>query len=373
MCGSLQETIDVYGLAGEGTFGSVFLGRERNGGVANPEDLRHYAIKVEKHLTLLDALQQSFWNPPMAQVPNPHTHYQTFIPSEALVLLFLTDSDRFPTLDSVYTHDRFQAIVMSPCTDYDPDQAPQGGRDYQRQFPAFNGHYLLTETRRPLLDSRGACKVSAQFVEAVTHMADMNLWHGDISVNNFIVDKVLNVQVLDLAEVTFGLHEKEFFNRQYMFVPFQEYQMSPELASHMSTFTGDHCSGIDMGHDLRRETLWKLGVIVYGIVHGFWPWDFPLAPGSHPDLLSPSAYSSPRRIHSRRDRILNEPLRINENLPQDCRDVLQAMLSQNTEDRPTLAELEAYPWFSQWVHETQFWERPLSQAFRDSYTTQIYT
>lgn len=170
--------------------------------------------------------------------------------------------------------------------------------------------------------------------------------------------------MIDLGDIAFGLDERAFFERNYAYVPFQEYQLSPELAQQITTRFGMSVYA-DVTHDLRHEVMWKFATIIYGILHGFWPWNEPPKNGgAHPDLLDARVFTDPQQILPRRYRIINDPLPIDENLPQDCKDVLQAMFSKNPEDRPTLAELEGYPWFSQWARETRFYERPSSRDFR---------
>lgn len=116
-----------------------------------------------------------------------------FLPAEAFIMLLLTTSDRFPKLDSVYLHDHYQAIVMSPCVDYAPDlhSLPEGG--FRRVFKPFTGRYLIKSNGNPLLDEMEACRVACQLVEGLLELADLNLWHNVFSVNNFVVDQELNV------------------------------------------------------------------------------------------------------------------------------------------------------------------------------------
>jgi hypothetical protein len=144
----------------------------------------HYAVKVEKHTTMLSAARIRQIVPPMVQVED------TYIPQEAFALLLLTFSDSFPKLDSVYLHDRYQTTVMSACFDYSPDREP--GSIFRR-FPSFSGRYLMTQDNKPLLTEMEACKVAGQLLQAIVQLADMRLWHGDLSVNNFILDEKLNV------------------------------------------------------------------------------------------------------------------------------------------------------------------------------------
>lgn len=223
MCSQLTDRMDVYGLAGEGSklnslsppssppasffspfllnqygnkflaFGSVFLARERDDDHSNPENLEHYAVKVQKHETMLGAMHAHRWDPPNGPVPDNRESLR-YVPEEALIMLFLSSSERFPTLDSVYTHDRFQAIVMSPCIDYSTDRQPSAPGDYSRKFPAFTSRYLLTKDHKPLLNVSQGQKVATQLFQAMRQLADMNAWHSDISVNNVLVDKNLNVR-----------------------------------------------------------------------------------------------------------------------------------------------------------------------------------
>lgn len=177
-------------------FGSVYIARERNSAKANPDDLQHFAIKVERHKTLQGCANGAYADPPVGPLlEETENRSIRLIPTEALILLLLTTGDRFPTLDSVYTHGPFQATVMSACVDHAVDRVPPHARDYKSQFPAFTGRYLMAPDNKPLLDEMQACKVASQLLEGMVHMAEMNVWHRDLSVNNYIVDQNLNVSL----------------------------------------------------------------------------------------------------------------------------------------------------------------------------------
>jgi serine/threonine protein kinase len=146
--------------------------------------------------------------------------------------------------------------------------------------------------------------------------------------------------------------------------------MSPELAAHLACLYpagGNWRSQVwyYIHHDIRHQVLWKFGVILYGILHGFWPWDTPPPGGHQEDLLDYDGNFHNRRVHTRRWNIINRDLPIDANLSQDSRDVLQAMFSKHPGDRPTLPKLMTFSWFSKWVDEDQqFWRRPYSKAFQ---------
>lgn len=159
---------------------------------------------------------------------------------------------------------------------------------------------------------------------------------------------------------------------QCAYLPFQEYQMSPELAIHLAAtcqrYQYSWPEWVDFPHDARHRILWKLGVIFYGMLHGFWPWDNPVQGRYVELLLDYDGGTSDRRVNERRRRIINRPLPINGNLSQSCKDVLRAMFRKNPADRPSLAELLRFPWFRQWATRGQIFKRPFSQAFHDSWS-----
>lgn len=140
--------------------------------------------------------------------------------------------------------------------------------------------------------------------------------------------------------------------------------MSPELAKVLSVKGWFKARPADT-HDTRQVILWKFGVIVFGILHGYWPWD------DHREgrinLLEFGNIGSEAeipRVIERRARIMNDPLLLDETLSQDCKDVLRAMLAPNPKNRPSLRELaESYPWFLQWTFVDRVWRRPYSERF----------
>ncbi|KAJ5243012.1 uncharacterized protein N7469_001339 [Penicillium citrinum] len=333
--------MEIYGLAGTGTFGTVFVARERG----QSSDPKHYAIKVEDHTTMLSGFLHNYYSPPMV-----------------MVLEESRDLRRFPNLDSVYIHDRFQAIVMSPCVDWAADLRPIPGAEPYRLFTPFTGKYLMTSDGRPLLDEMEASRVAFQILEGIVEMADLNLWHNDFSINNFIVDRHLNVTIIDLGDVKFGLEDEDFFEDRRCYLPFQEHLMSPELARVLSE-QGQFEQNPEDLHDIRQVILWKFGVILFGILHGYWPWDDERE-GQANLLDFGTCEKDIPRVLERRERMMSSPLVLNENLSQDCKDVLRALLDQHPEDRPNLRELtRGFPWFMQWGIVNRIWERPSSEEF----------
>ena len=149
----------------------------------------------------------------------------------------------------------------------------------------------------------------------------------------------------------------------WSYLPAQEYQVPPELAlelakpSWVRKDNGDTQLELKLTQDARVKMLWKFGVIVYELLHGYAPWE------DGDDL-----YGLPLRMNGpfdgpettyRRWRIINSELPIDENLSQDCADVLRAMLVKNINKRPTIHELTTYPWFQgHWANRKEPYKRP---------------
>ncbi|KAJ5657269.1 uncharacterized protein N7484_000918 [Penicillium longicatenatum] len=372
ICNKLTDRMEIYGTIGHGTFAAVYLARERCGPGQDPRNVRHFAVKVERHHTVLG--DRDFMSAPVVPI-HDNADQARYIPTEALYLLFLSSSDRFPKLDSVYIHDRYQAIVMSACVDPALDRWSPTVGSCASFFPSFTGKYLMTKDNRAILDELSACKVAAQLLEAVADMAQINLFHYDLSLLNFVVDQNLNVQLIDLGNVWFGLDDGDFISYTYAYLPFQEYQMLPELAEVL--FRPENRERdlrtniwVEFENDVRQITLWKYGVIVYGFLHGYWPWDNPPAGGHEMNILEYQGEEN-QRVCDRRVRMMWDGLPIREDLSQDCKDVLRHLFQRDPAKRPSLEALVTYPWFSQWTYQNRIYVRPFSQEFQDVYCRSI--
>lgn len=319
--------------------------------------------------------------------PTGEEHY---IPEEALLLIYLIESDRFPTVDSIYTHGVLWAIVMDACVGPSPESFGEintkrlrkrgldGGVNIYRYFfptfPAFSGAYLKGINKQPVLDEMQGCKIAGQFLTGINQMADMRVYHADISVNNYLMDQDLNVQLIDMGQVNFSLNEQDFQSTAGRTIPFQEYQMRPELAIEYMKVEQVNTSTAEWGRvylpfDHRDESLWKYSTLVYGFLHGYWPWEdpSPLAHIWHGEYSG--EYRDPlyRDIAARRLRMINQDITVNETLSQDCRDFLQSALSRNLDERPSLQEMNSFPWFSQWSAEESESGRSLKRPRVDEF------
>ena len=111
---------------------------------------------------------------------------------------------------------------------------------------------------------------------------------------------------------------------------------------------------LKMPHDSRVAQLWRIGVLIFELLHGYAPWEHPKSlhiPLSHsrPDRLMIAARRKRKR---RRRRMLKDPVAIGDLVSQEAADVLRAMLQRESRDRPNLEQLITFPWFQDWSAES---------------------
>ncbi|KAJ5120337.1 uncharacterized protein N7515_009725 [Penicillium bovifimosum] len=388
LCPSLKERVQLYGMIGEGTFGVIFLAREKGAPGASLEGLEQFAIKAQFHETMWKNLEERWEHTEIVTFREPNGEVR-YVPEEALILMYLHDSERFPRVDSVYTHGILTAILMTPCVDPSHESVSHIDENHFNQivtdedpsyiykrypsFPVFSGDKLMSDTKQPLVNELQGNKIAAQFLQGIFELADMKIWHEDLSIFNYLIDQFLNVQLIDMGQVTFGLDSQQFQNEWDFAISFQEYQLRPERAIELEKYDAsrnpvcdDACpSEVELPNDTRKTVLWKYSTLVYGFLHGFWPWEDP-SPDSvkwHDQYFGTYGEHVYSAVKTRRKRMINEDVQISESLSQDCRDFLQSTLSRTTDDRPSLQEMSSFPWFSQWSSEEVESGRPLKRPF----------
>ncbi|RHZ66485.1 Protein kinase domain-containing protein [Aspergillus thermomutatus] len=375
MCKRLRRTVRLSGRIGSGGFGTVFLAHKHT-----PNGQANFAIKVQEHNTIAT---MEF----VGQTENEMMFFEEggnvrYIPREAMIMLLLTRSPRFPTLHSVYTEKDKIAIVMSACMDYDTLQLSEAMNEWDNAW-AVEGFHLRTPTKKPRLNELEACKVSTQLLEAFAYLRDMNLTYDDLSYRNYLVGENLDTELIDFGLMGFGLNDRDFMNPFYTYLFWQEYQLPPEVAVELLKperrkqvrETPGGIVHVNCRNDTRQTALWKYAVEVFCLLHGYAPWEDPKydrAIGTVGDFavkIINNRYKEPHEsydqgkrwdaAYARRKRMINEELAVREDLSQDCVDALRTMLQRDPEQRPRLSELTSFPWFGQWAyHIDRLFERP---------------
>ncbi|PGH03417.1 serine/threonine protein kinase [Helicocarpus griseus UAMH5409] len=320
ICPLLKDRFIIYGHHGIGTYDVIFAARER---YPQPNCRpKHFVIKMEAHRPVIrDGA------PGIGVYAEQHRAPPRYIQMEAIIMQLVSQCPRFPRLDSVYLHQDFQAIVMEADTScFTPEQIDRSREITRSPVPRLKsclqpGERLI-DRKKPLLNEIQACKVASQLLEGIMYLMDLNISHDDLSHRNYLVDRYLN-------------------RRRNLRAPLQIHQ----------TLHGD--VSLYLPHDIRVNHLWKFGVLVYDLLHGYSPWELPGAVSEVGDVKAINVHERARfqvLLEQRRWRILNEELPVDEKLSQDCVDVLKAMLAKEVVDRPALGELVSFPWFQgHWV------------------------
>lgn len=117
---------------------------------------------------------------------------ECYMPEEAVVMLFLGKSDRFPKIDSVYTHKAFSTIVMSSALDGDSRMNDEIPSQYDTRYRPYCGHSMIRQ-KKTLLNEVQACKIASQLLEAMVYLRDMGMCHDDLSHYNYLISEKLDV------------------------------------------------------------------------------------------------------------------------------------------------------------------------------------
>lgn len=172
--------------------------REKEAPPGLPPD--QFAIKVEMiSPRYKELLQPNPMTGPYREVALPLEI--RYLPVEAIVMQHLTQSDRFPEIDSIYMHETLQATVMSSFTLHPKwDKARETRKQdlewkSHDKYPSCTG-LLLTHENKPLLNEIQVCKVSSHLLQGIMYLMDMNMVHEDLSPRNYVVDENLNVRAV---------------------------------------------------------------------------------------------------------------------------------------------------------------------------------
>ncbi|KAF3018765.1 hypothetical protein E8E15_007988 [Penicillium rubens] len=210
-----QRYPQVYGFIGAGTYGATFIARERGAAGASLEDLEQYAIKSQVHTT---QWMDSVSGVHSQMVPFCETSGETrYMPEEALLLIYLDDSKRFPRLNSVYTH-----ADMSVC------------------------HADMSVTNY-LMDQN----LNVQLI-------DLGMIHFSLHKSGF------------MSEIDHFIPYHEYQMMPERAIELEKYDTWRDPCHDDVTL-----EEIYLPIDQRDICLWKYSTIVYGFLHGFWSWDEP--------------------------------------------------------------------------------------------------
>uniref|UniRef100_A0A7N6ACJ1 non-specific serine/threonine protein kinase n=2 Tax=Anabas testudineus TaxID=64144 RepID=A0A7N6ACJ1_ANATE len=158
-------------------------------------------------------------------------------------------------------------------------------------------------TRGKYLDEYEAKIIVKQLVNALIEVHSKGVFHGDIKLQNILIETGSAVPQVRLID--FGLGE---------------FLTKGEYAAEQGTYDYLTPEWFQRGwYTAVPTTVWQLGVVVFGMLHGFLP------------------------FITADDIIFENPL-INENLSSDCQGFINSCLVKKAEARPTLETLKHHPW-----------------------------
>ncbi|XP_063405347.1 serine/threonine-protein kinase MARK2-like [Mytilus trossulus] len=214
--------------------------------------------------------------------------------------------------ESVRRNVRREAIVLQKI------QHPNIVRMYE-VMETENGYYLVLESveggefikylcMKKFLPEFECRKFARQLVSAVDHLHRSNIVHRDLKLENFLLDKDLNLKIID-----FGLSNVFYGDSSLVTQCGSPAYAAPEIFSNQK-----YGPAVD---------IWSVGVCLYAMLVGA----LPFIPDS-PNNLS--------QLHS----LLLKGCEIPDGLSQECADILTRMLTADDRKRIKMDALMIHPW-----------------------------
>ncbi|KAG1051991.1 hypothetical protein G6F43_005848 [Rhizopus delemar] len=179
-------------------------------------------------------------------------------------------------------------------------------------FEDDNHYYIVMEYHETMdlfdyieynerVDESNVRKIFKQLALAVQHLHDHRIVHRDIKDENVVLDKELNVQLIDFGSAAYLKHCKKYEN----FVGTLDYA-APEILK------GQTYSG-------KPQDVWALGILLFTLIYRENPFY---------DI----------------DEIMSRELRIPFVLSNDSVDLIRKMLERDVEKRIDIHKVLAHPW-----------------------------
>ena len=173
-----------------------------------------------------------------------------------------------------------------------------------------NGTLLQYLNSNGPLSMQFSKKIFSQLISAVNYLhSNLQVLHRDIKLENIVLDKYLNIKLIDFGMSTKMTQQTSLFKTRCGSCHYA----APELF-------------LDQGYDYKID-IWSLGVCFYTILSG----------------LLPFQHSN---INKLIDSILNSEIKYPENFSEDFKDLLKGMLTKNPKNRFTLQQIIDHPFFN---------------------------
>jgi serine/threonine protein kinase len=189
---------------------------------------------------------------------------------------------------------------------------------------------LLNE-RGGRIDEASAAGFFAQLLRGVTFMHASGLCHRDLKPENCMVERATNrLKIIDFglskhqqSAVTLGVGTPDYMSPELL-------GLGPDGAALGAKVLYERREGC---YDASACDVWAMGVLLYLIVSGVYPFEDPLQPSNVVATLE----------NITGGRMRPPPKR----LSPHCVDIIRAMLQRNPSQRITLAQLARHPWLQQ--------------------------
>lgn len=181
---------------------------------------------------------------------------------------------------------------------------------------ASNGDVYELMFRSRNIDETVACRIFRQTLLAVKHCHDLKIAHRDIKIENILLDGDFNAKLCDFG---FSVPFSRFSNVRVVGTPSY---IAPELL---------HCNGIDQSYTGEPADVWSLGVSLYVMLYGKYPFDDggkSMCMQIILDRIMSRGVEFPKSIH----------------ISHTCKDLITRILTPRYTQRITLDGIFEHPW-----------------------------
>ncbi|KAJ7827048.1 kinase-like domain-containing protein [Mycena olivaceomarginata] len=174
------------------------------------------------------------------------------------------------------------------------------------------------------LKERDAAKLFAQLISGVWYMHQQNIVHRDLKLENLLLDRHRNLVITDFGFANRFDHDRNDLMETMCGSPCYA---APELVNQNGLYVGT------------AADIWSCGVILYAMLSGYLPFDDDPTNPDGEDINKLYAY------------IARTPLSFPDQLSDEARHLLSAMLVADPRARAELGTIMRHPWFAMNLRE----------------------
>lgn len=234
---------------------------------------------------------------------NPRKKYAVKIAHSSEILYQLSFQNEYETFDSIGKH----PFIVN-CIDY--GRSPKSLKPYIIMEFCEGKDLFEMLLQHGCLNENTVAKMGSQIIDALQHMHGKNIIHGDLKIENILVNSDESIKLCDFG-ASINLNDPQTVRARICGTPLC---MSPERLNTSELSKGDDC--------------WALGILLYTMLTGETPWGV-------------NIHHTASEIYHLRQ----HPITFPGTTSASARDLIQGLLQTTPEARFTLEQARRHDFF----------------------------